>query len=201
MLLQYEQIEDGFSASANLWNERFAPLYDAINGNLDSQNLKNNAVTEPKIATGAVTASKLGAKSILPSKMNNTWVGASSRLNNVGTGWTSRFNKTITLDEASYIYVLWTADGNANVSNVSPGVRILVDDVVVFSLDGTSGLELLAAKLNADFPFVLSAMGSGKYSGEVNVKVQTKSSHANGWDCGEGFVRIDALGDDTFLDD
>lgn len=59
-LINYEQIEDGFDASANLWNERYGIIFDEINGNLDSANLKNGAVTEAKIADGAVTSAKLG---------------------------------------------------------------------------------------------------------------------------------------------
>lgn len=59
-LINYEQLEDGFDASANLWNERFGILFNEINGNLDSANLKNGAVTNPKIAPGAVTSDKLG---------------------------------------------------------------------------------------------------------------------------------------------
>lgn len=58
-LINYEQLEDGFDASANLWNERFGILFNEINGNLDAANFKNNAVTTPKIAPGAVTSDKL----------------------------------------------------------------------------------------------------------------------------------------------
>ena len=198
-LLSYEQIEDGFSATANLWNSRFAPLYDEINGNLDTQNLKNEAVTEPKLGPLAVTAPKIGPKAITPSKMNNVWVGKSSEMANVGTAWSTRFNKTISLAEASYVYVLWTARGNANNSSVDPGVRILINDNPVYTLEAGVGLELMTAKLHADMTFAIAGMGENKYSGNVNVKIQTKSSNANGWDCGVGFVRIDALGDDTYL--
>jgi hypothetical protein len=198
-LLTYTQIEDGFSATANLWNSRFAPLYDEINGNLDSSNLANDAVTEAKIAAEAVTASKLAAQSVLPSKVNNTWVGTTSSLAGVDTSWSTRFNKTITLPEAAYIFVLWTARGNANTTSVDPGVRILVNDVAVYTLEAGTGLELMTAKTNADMTFAISGMGPDKYSGNVNVKLQTKSSVSNGWDCGAGFARIDALGDDTYL--
>ena len=58
-LINYEQLEDGFDASANLWNERFGILFNEINGNLDAANLKNNAITSSKIAPGAVTSEKL----------------------------------------------------------------------------------------------------------------------------------------------
>lgn len=198
-LLSYEQIEDGYSASGNLWNSRFAPLYDEINGNLDAQNLKNNAVTEPKIATGSVTASKLGAQAITPSKINNTWVGKTASKVNVTTGWHTIFNKTISLAESAYVYALWTAYGNANNNSVQPGVQILVNDEAVYTLEGIAGLELMQAKLHSDMPFAISGMSEDKYSGNINVKLQVLSNNANGWDCGAGWVRIEALGDNTYL--
>lgn len=70
-LINYEQLEDGFDASANLWNERFGILFNEINGNLDSANLKNGAVTEAKIADGAVTSSKLGFEKYID---DNGWL-------------------------------------------------------------------------------------------------------------------------------
>ena len=58
-LITYTNIEDGQTADANKFNQRFGAIIDAVNGNLDSQNLANGAVTEPKIATGAVTSDKI----------------------------------------------------------------------------------------------------------------------------------------------
>ena len=69
-LINYEQLEDGFDASANLWNERFGILFGEINGNLDAANLKNGAVTTPKIATGAVTSDKIAISIYID---NNGW--------------------------------------------------------------------------------------------------------------------------------
>ena len=198
-LITYEQIEDGFSATANLWNSRFSKVYDLVNGNLDSQNLANNAVTEPKIASEAVTAPKLAPGSVLPSKVGSTWVGKTAGKSNVTTSYFTAFNKTITLDEAAYIYVLWTAGGNANNTSVDPEIRILVNDVAVESFSGANGLELYTAKLHADFPFAASGITDAKQSGNVNIKIQAKSSNSNGWDLNNGFARIDALGDDTYL--
>ena len=58
-LITIENMEDGVDASANLWNERFGKITDTINGNIESVNLKNNAVTREKIASGAVTSDKI----------------------------------------------------------------------------------------------------------------------------------------------
>lgn len=58
-LLSYDPMEDGESASANLWNVRLSAIHDLLNGNLDAANLANGAVTTPKLADGAVTSAKI----------------------------------------------------------------------------------------------------------------------------------------------
>lgn len=71
-LINYEQLEDGDTASANLWNQRFGVLFNEINGNLDTANLKNLSITESKIAPGAVTNDKLSINSAYDNDGN--WV-------------------------------------------------------------------------------------------------------------------------------
>lgn len=58
-LISYDQLEDDVDATANLFNERFAKIYNEFNGNITAANLFNGAVTTPKIADGAVTSAKL----------------------------------------------------------------------------------------------------------------------------------------------
>lgn len=58
-LISYQQLEDGVTASANLWNERFGVITNEINGNLDGANLKNSSITTAKIADRSVTADKI----------------------------------------------------------------------------------------------------------------------------------------------
>ena len=58
-LITLTNIEDGQDAVANALNERFGKIVDTVNGNIDSQNLKNNAVTREKIAPRSVTSDKL----------------------------------------------------------------------------------------------------------------------------------------------
>ena len=58
-LITLTNIEDGQDAVANALNERFGKIVDTVNGNIDSQNLKNNAVTREKIAPQSVTSDKL----------------------------------------------------------------------------------------------------------------------------------------------
>lgn len=197
-LLSYDPMEDGQAANANLWNIRLSAIHDLLNGNLDAANLANGAVTTPKLADEAVTSPKIGAAAILPSHMNNVWVGKSTSKSDIGTSWFTVFDKTVELSEAAYIYVLWTTKGNANKTG-DPGVQVLVNDVALTSFTGAGGLELYEAKLNADFPFAMSGITDEKESGVVNVKIQVKHSASAGWDVSAGFVRIDALGDDTYL--
>lgn len=61
-LINYTNLEDDTTADANKFNERFGAIIDEVNGNLDTQNLKNSAVTEAKIADGAVTSSKIATE-------------------------------------------------------------------------------------------------------------------------------------------
>lgn len=59
-LLSYDNLEDGFDATANIFNQRFGKIHDLLNGNLDAANLANQAVTTPKIADHSIVSSKLG---------------------------------------------------------------------------------------------------------------------------------------------
>ena len=61
-LVSYTQLEDGTDALANDMNERFGKIYGEFNGNIDSANLKNSAVTREKIAPQAITSDKLLVK-------------------------------------------------------------------------------------------------------------------------------------------
>ncbi len=59
MIANIDPIQPGDAASPNLWNSRFAVLTTVLNGNVDSDNLKNSGVTREKIAPGAVASDKL----------------------------------------------------------------------------------------------------------------------------------------------
>lgn len=58
-LLTYAQLEDDTFATANSLNERFGKLYAEFNGKIDSENLRNGAVTRDKIANQAINKDKL----------------------------------------------------------------------------------------------------------------------------------------------
>ncbi len=93
-LIHYEQLEDGFDASANLWNERFGILFKEINGNLDAQNIKNEAITTAKIAPGAVTNDKLSIMSDYDNDGN--WVKFGNFMIQWGTSQVSHTGTDIT---------------------------------------------------------------------------------------------------------
>lgn len=59
-LINYTQLEDGFTASANLWNERFGQIIDVLNGGVDAENLSLLSVGTEHLQTGSVTSEKLG---------------------------------------------------------------------------------------------------------------------------------------------
>lgn len=59
MLVNIAPIEPGDAASPNLWNSRYAAITEVLNGNIDSDNIRNNGITREKIAAGAVSSDKL----------------------------------------------------------------------------------------------------------------------------------------------
>lgn len=58
-LINYTQIEDGQDASANSLNERFGKIIDTVNGNIDTENIKNGSITREKIAPQSITSDKI----------------------------------------------------------------------------------------------------------------------------------------------
>ena len=59
MIVNLTPIEPGDAASPNLWNSRYAAITEVINGNIDSDNIKDGAITREKIASDAITNDKL----------------------------------------------------------------------------------------------------------------------------------------------
>lgn len=107
-LINIPPVENGDANDENLYNSRFAPIVDEINGNLDSDNLATNAITTPKITNGAVTNAKLDTSvgglggewadwtpTITPTSGTFTTTSASGRWTQVGK--TVHFNTTITV--------------------------------------------------------------------------------------------------------
>jgi len=90
-LITIDNIEDATLASANVFNQRFGKIVDVINGNIESANLKNSAVTREKIATGAVTSDKIATNRYID---ENGWT-----VNDLGTTKTYTYIHEVTGSE------------------------------------------------------------------------------------------------------
>ena len=99
MIANIDPIQPGDAASPNLWNSRFATLTTVINGNIDSDNLKNGGVTREKIANGSIDSSKLDIQKYIDAN-----------------GWTVTDMGGL----KTYTRVL-TVDGNQSDGNGGPG--------------------------------------------------------------------------------
>ena len=60
-LVSIPDVQDGDDVNEELFNSRFGAIVSALNGNIDADNLSNNAVTTPKIAPDAVNGSKISS--------------------------------------------------------------------------------------------------------------------------------------------
>jgi hypothetical protein len=66
---------DGQELDQEMLNSRFAIIVDAINGNLDSDNIADNAIITSKLADNAVTAAKLEEQQAWQAvTYSNSWV-------------------------------------------------------------------------------------------------------------------------------
>ena len=70
-LINYSNIEDGTTIDAADVNTPLTTIYNDYNGNIDSNNLADNAVTTAKIGDGAVTNAKL---STTAGELGGAWV-------------------------------------------------------------------------------------------------------------------------------
>lgn len=116
MLVNIEPIQTGASATPNLWNQRFAAITSVINGNIDSDNLKNNAVTREKIAPGAVTSDKLFVNRYID---DNGWTV-------VDYGTTKTYSYVYTITNIDIVY----GARKDNMAPIKPPVGRTLDNLV-----------------------------------------------------------------------
>lgn len=102
MRVNITPIEQTDVASPSLWNNRYGQITSAINGNLDSDNLADGAVTKNKIAQGAVTSDKLGFKQYTD---DNGWLVTDLGLVKLATK--KRTFKTASTDAGAVAFVAW----------------------------------------------------------------------------------------------
>lgn len=69
-LVNITDLVDGTTADAGDLNSRVGRLVSELNGNLDGANIKDAAITTPKIATGAVTTDKLNLSTLAYAHMS-----------------------------------------------------------------------------------------------------------------------------------
>ena len=115
-LITLTNIEDGQDAVANALNERFGKIVDTVNGNIDSQNLKNNAVTREKIAPQSVTSDKLFVDRYID---ENGWTV-------VDYGTTKTYSYVYTITNIDIVY----GARKDNMAPIKPPVGRTRDDLV-----------------------------------------------------------------------
>jgi len=99
MIATITPITNGDAASPNLWNSRYAAITEVLNGNVDSDNLKNGGVTREKIANQAIDSSKIDIQKYVDA---NGWTV-------VDFGGSKSYSRVLTVD------------GNQADGNGSPG--------------------------------------------------------------------------------
>lgn len=83
-LISRSAFSTGDIPTAALWNSNFDNAYNVINGNLDSNNLADNAVTTSKITNAAVTQAKLGTmEHVICFSYNSSFGGSAENLRQV----------------------------------------------------------------------------------------------------------------------
>lgn len=75
MLVTIDQVNNDDALTPAFFNSRFGELADAINGNIDTENLVDGAVTAEKLAANAVTSGKIEAQQAWQTPpYSNSWV-------------------------------------------------------------------------------------------------------------------------------
>ena len=70
MILNLKQLINGTKADANDINDISAQVMQAINGNIDSDNIKSDAISRDKLAAGSVTTNKIANEAVTNDKIN-----------------------------------------------------------------------------------------------------------------------------------
>lgn len=199
-LINIPAIENLDEANEELWNSRFALIAAVINGNIESVNLKDFAVTEAKLANASVSAAKLQDNIVTARNANNLWVGPSTLKENVNTTHYETFNYSFDNPELCTLYVVYTSSANANTTSAQGNFKVYINDEVVRSLTGNQSLEIFQAKINRDYPFSITASKVSVPAGTTSVKIEAySSSNSHTFDLYAGHVSIHALDDTHYL--
>ena len=197
-IINIPDIISNTKAAANDINSRIAKIVDVLNGNLDSSNLANNAVTRGKIATEAVTQDNIdwdGQGIIFHQEVSGRNTQAVPR--NSDTNWTKLPSFTVPL-RAGYSYKIYVqsvqigqAGGQPSTLNmwIADGSTDLGRGTVQFP-DGNSSYQDPTISVSAYFRATTTANKT------LNIKVG--SNHATGsslnYAFGKAYILVECVG-------
>jgi hypothetical protein len=133
-------LNTGDIPTAAEWNTQFDTIYSEFNGNISDVNLASNAVTGPKIATGAVSADKLGLISIaIPFSYSASIGSTANSIRQIRIPYNGTLTKINAKSE--------TTPGPQNLTiNVRAGANTLLN-ASALSMTGTTLVEKTGADL------------------------------------------------------
>lgn len=133
-LISYTKINDGETIDAADVNTPLDIIYDDYNGNIDSNNLKNSAVTNAKLADGAVTNAKLNTTT---GEIGGKWKNWTPIFGNLSGGTLAyakymQIGKTVFF-KLSYTLTSTNVSGSVNFSLPVTGVTTDADLAIGFA--------------------------------------------------------------------
>jgi len=153
-------------AVASQVNANFDVIYNAFNGNIDSNNLATNSVVTSKIADNNVTTAKINDSAVTTAKINNGAVTA-DKLDNGATVQRVYTNysalatgtTTIPLDDTIPQNTEGTEFMSLAITPKSTTNILTIDAVILLSVN-TTGSDLIAALFQDSTANALSAVSS-----------------------------------------
>jgi len=115
-LISYSNIQDGTTADAADVNTPLNTIYNEFNGNIDSNNIKDNSIIASKILEGAISGNKIADGAITLAKIENKVTSTAS---------------TATLTPTTQVQII-TAQAAAltiaapNIANATNGTTLLI---------------------------------------------------------------------------
>ena len=99
-LINFAPIQDGDTATDDLFNTRFAALVNLVNGGLDADNIKDNSISTSKIVDGAVTTVKIPNNAVTAAKIETQqqWIAPTFE-----NGWVNYATVDTVWDVAGYM--------------------------------------------------------------------------------------------------
>jgi len=178
--INYSSIEDGTTIDAADVNTPLTTIYDDYNGNIDSNNLADNAVTTAKITDANVTTAKIADDAVTAAKSTELVAGTRRQGNATGTditdpvikyGWaqlTATTNKTQTytvtfaeaFDNVPIITTSIAGYKTAGATDVNAGSALSADVIPTYAENiSTTGFTIRAIAAASGLPNVALLVG------------------------------------------